>query len=277
MATLLVFVVTLFGLSRAQYNCHNLDFGQCSDPSISFGYNFSGAAVWGYETNNHNDFPHGWTPEIATLELFICNQLQSPCNAPTDTLYACRGALNELSSLTGQSAVDAWNNALGLSNNDSDDCGATTVYIPGYVATTTTTVYASEPATSALTTVTITALTTSTSTYTSYASASLTVTPNATLTITITLPLPTSTNSTNVEESSVYTVTETQISYTVATTSASVTATGARHSQSSSQASSTSKGDNIGGDSPFNSSAPAPFCSQMLCALVGLLTLLTAS
>ncbi|RMD39249.1 hypothetical protein DV735_g5882, partial [Chaetothyriales sp. CBS 134920] len=136
-----------------------------------FGYNFSGSAVWGYETDNQDDFPHRWTADVATLESFICSQLQSPCNAPTDTLYACRGALHELGALTGQSAVDAWNNALGLSNNDNDDddCRATTtVYVPGYATTTTTTVYASDVVTASVhDTVTVTALSISTSTYTS--------------------------------------------------------------------------------------------------------------
>ncbi|KAL4919685.1 hypothetical protein BDW62DRAFT_209624 [Aspergillus aurantiobrunneus] len=82
------------------------DYGSCSDPSISYEFN-------GYEyvftTVNQADFPFGESPTIQSPAALICNRLQSPCNAPAETVARCQAVLFVVSSLSGQEAADRWN------------------------------------------------------------------------------------------------------------------------------------------------------------------------
>ena len=140
-------LLSIFQRSQAHY-CRHLDLGSCSNPSIKYGWDIDGSQRYGYLPANDDDFPHGWSPDIATIESFICNRLESPCNAPAETVQRCRESFNLYSGLSGDNAIDAWNSALGITeryNDDHDDDGnddkhcSSTESDQGYQTTTTTT------------------------------------------------------------------------------------------------------------------------------------------
>ncbi len=123
---------------KPNLNCPPLDFGLCSNPGIYY-LSSNPPGQSGYLPLNTDDFQHNLSPDIATIQSYICNTLQSPCNAPPNTVSWCRDAFNLYAGLTGPNAADTWNVALGLGPGGPDqNCP----YVnPAYVATTTTTVY----------------------------------------------------------------------------------------------------------------------------------------
>ena len=262
-------------LAFAHHHCE-LDFGSCSDPSIVFGFNLSDSGRWGYQASNSQDFPHGWSPDIATIESFICNRLESPCNAPSATVALCRGAFNDLSGLSGQNAVDAWAHALRLGDSDNDeqhDCTATILAPVAEVTTTTVVVYSQQSASSTMTTLTLTTQTTQTSTYTDFLSTTYSQpSPSSTLTITLTLPIPTTSN--EVTGTLTQTTTHMDVSYTATTTSATATSANAGTSQGSQpQSGQTGSGDDTGGGSPFDSGAAKEHRGGLLCMSLSFITM----
>lgn len=87
------------------------DYGQCTDPTISWAYGLDGRTEWSWITNNQDDFPHGSSTTIGTLTDFICNRLRSPCNAPEETVERCYEAAAEVerSGLEGEAKSALWN------------------------------------------------------------------------------------------------------------------------------------------------------------------------
>jgi hypothetical protein len=85
-------------------------YGTCTDPTINYVLNSNGQYI--YTTNNQDDFPFGESPTIQSPAALICNRLESPCNAPPETVAACRATIDEVSGLEGPAAADAWNAAL---------------------------------------------------------------------------------------------------------------------------------------------------------------------
>lgn len=217
---------------------------------------------WAYVPANETQFPHGWSPDIATIESFICSRLLSPCNANNVAVSVCQGAFDFFSGLTGEWAVAAWDTALGLGwNGEMQSCVS-----EAYATTTTVTVVAgpspppppgSPPSPPTQTTVqesytvaTVTTETTSTLTETEETTSSPTKTPWTTLTITLTLP-SSSTTFSSLQGTSTSTETLTYVS-SVTTGVAGAAQTG--HSGSG--------GD--GGGSPFDSSASSRWSLDML-------------
>jgi hypothetical protein len=90
------------------------NFGSCSNPGIFYGWGLDGESQYAFEPADQNQFPHGASPDIATVESFICNRLRAPCNATAEAQNACNDAFNAYSGLAGQNAADVWNIALGL-------------------------------------------------------------------------------------------------------------------------------------------------------------------
>ena len=200
------------------------------------------------------------------------NRLQSPCNATSDTVAACQGAFNDLSGLSGDNAVDAWSGALGIGgDHDHGDRTLTSVFMPDYATTVTTTVYSIEPGTSVFTTLTLVTSTTTTSTYTDYIFTTYSSpSPSSTLTITITLPALTATSE-STQSTSVKTTISTQVYYTVTTMSATATAAGAENTQTpQSHGGNGDPGGDSGGGSPFDSGVGKASTAMYLCVLAAL-------
>lgn len=112
------------------------DFGSCSNPGIQYGYDIDDSENWGYAPADQDQFPHAWSPDVATVESYICTKLEIACNADAAAVAACRSAFASYSGLAGDVAVEAWNTSLGLTGQGSCPGGEGN----GWLTTTTTTV-----------------------------------------------------------------------------------------------------------------------------------------
>lgn len=92
----------------------SLDFGSCPDPGITWDYDLDGSGQFGFAPTNQNEFPHGFSSDISSLEVYICDRLETICNASPSAVLACQVAFELYSGLAGQNAADSWNEALGL-------------------------------------------------------------------------------------------------------------------------------------------------------------------
>jgi hypothetical protein len=208
LAHLLLFTISVRSHCNPPPPPNDLNYGSCSNPGITYGWNIDNSQRYGYVPSDTTSFPHGWSPDIATIESFICNRLESPCNAPPDVVQRCREAFELYSGLSGDSAVESWNVALGLAPDHDqppgpDDCPddnyLTTTYVTLYVASslTPTTIVDVDLTT---TTLTQTLILTSTrgTTYTTLTTTTIAVDPvpqpSSTLTITVVLPSTTTTD-----------------------------------------------------------------------------------
>jgi hypothetical protein len=90
------------------------NFGTCNNPAIVYGYALDGESQYSFEPANQSQFPHGASPDIASVESFICRRLRDKCHASDEAQQACNDAFNAYSGLAGQNAADVWNIALGL-------------------------------------------------------------------------------------------------------------------------------------------------------------------
>jgi hypothetical protein len=90
------------------------DFGTCSNPAIVYGYGLDGESQYSFEPADQSQFPRGASPDIASIESFICRRLRDKCDASNEAQQACNDAFNAYSGLAGQNAADVWNIALGL-------------------------------------------------------------------------------------------------------------------------------------------------------------------
>jgi len=66
-----------------------LDFGSCTDPSILFEFGLDGRTEEAFIASNQVDFNHGSALNIGVIASFICQRLESPCNAAADAIAAC--------------------------------------------------------------------------------------------------------------------------------------------------------------------------------------------
>jgi hypothetical protein len=90
------------------------NFGSCTNPGIVYGYGLDGLSQYAFEPADQKQFPHGPSPDIASVESFICERLQDTCHATAEAQKACNEAFDAYSGLAGQNAADVWNIALGL-------------------------------------------------------------------------------------------------------------------------------------------------------------------
>lgn len=248
------------------------NYGDCPDPRILYVWNPDNTQRWAYVPANETQFPHGWSPDIATIESFICSRLLSPCHADNVAVALCQGAFDFFSGLTGDWAVAAWNTALGLGwNGEMGSC------VSGAYATTTTVTVVAGPGPppppppqttvqESLTITTATIETTSTLTATEITGNSPTKTPWTTLTITLTLPSSTITDS-QMQGTLTSTQTETLTAITSVTTGIS-----GGHGVTAIPGSGGGGGGG-GGGSPFDSSASSrvPYDVRIWVMLVVLL------
>lgn len=91
-----------------------LDFGSCPNPGITWDYDLDGSGQFGFAPTDPNEFSHGFSSDISSIESFICDRLESICNASPPAVQICRVAFELYSGLAGQNAADSWNEALGL-------------------------------------------------------------------------------------------------------------------------------------------------------------------
>jgi len=109
--SLIVLALTVFA-SAAPLSRRALDLGSCSDPTVKFANGLDGRTEPAFEPNNEADFNHGSALNIGVISSFICGQLQSKCKASQQAVDACNSGAQAASSLTGQAAADAFNNAV---------------------------------------------------------------------------------------------------------------------------------------------------------------------
>lgn len=95
--------------------------GSCGSVEIMFGTGLDGNTAGTFKPVNQKDFPHGAATDINTITSFICQRLQSPCNASQDALTKCQQAQNSVSGQSSQGgrAADNWNSDFGISSNYS--------------------------------------------------------------------------------------------------------------------------------------------------------------
>lgn len=287
---------TLLVLSVSQrsqaHHCRHLDFGSCASPSIKYGWDIDGSQRYGYLPTNADDFPHGWSPDIATIESFICNRLESPCNAPPETVQRCRESFNLYSGLSGDNAINAWNSALGITKrykDDDDDTHCSSADSDQSYHTTTTTTLSVDQSVgpSTLLEVTTTTETSTTETTSAHTRTEVYTTkthevpsPSSTLTITLTLPSSTTTDQQAISTTLKSTETETTVQTTTPDITSSITAAS---TDSSSPNSNSNDDSGPGGGSPFDSESAAPTLAVLgnegplkLVFLLSLLALLIA-
>jgi hypothetical protein len=90
------------------------NFGSCSNPGIVYGYGLDGESQYAFEPADKSQFPRGASPDIASVESFICERLRDACHATAEAQKVCNDAFDAYSGLAGQNAADVWNIALGL-------------------------------------------------------------------------------------------------------------------------------------------------------------------
>lgn len=91
-----------------------LDLGSCSDASIVFGEGIDGRNTAAFVPANQQDFNHGSALNIAVIAGFICQRLDSPCRAPSDTQASCAQASSAAVAVPqDQTAADTWNAIMG--------------------------------------------------------------------------------------------------------------------------------------------------------------------
>jgi hypothetical protein len=235
-----------------------LDFGSCPNPGITWDYDLDGSGQYGFAPTDQNEFPHGFSSDISSLEVYMCDRLESTCNASPPAVEACHVAFELYSGLAGQNAADSWNEALGLYGSTPSqtqvDYGTTTTAVATVLVSGTSVPYSTQF--SAVSTAYSESL--SSTIYSSYASPTYTVfstqtisesltssssSPTTTSTSTVVLPISMSDT-----KSSAPTVIMPTGGTTVTTTTSYSSATTAQL-----QSSATGAGD--GGGSPFSGKA----------------------
>ncbi|KAL7917239.1 hypothetical protein ACQKWADRAFT_317476 [Trichoderma austrokoningii] len=93
------------------------NFGSCSNPSIKFANGLDGRAEPAFTPVDETDFNHGSALNIKVIADFICDRLNSSCKAGAAVVSKCQSASAAASQLQGQAAADAFNKALGVSDN----------------------------------------------------------------------------------------------------------------------------------------------------------------
>lgn len=270
-----LFLASIFStLSTAQsddrwrwraFRTNTFDFGSCPDPGITWDYDLDGSEQFGFAPTDQTEFPHGFSPDISTLEVYICNRLGSVCNASPSAVQACQNAFELYSGLSGQNAADSWNEALGLygsmPSQSPTDYGTTTTAVATVLVSGTSVPYStlfsavstaySESLSSSLFSSYVSPTYTIFSTQTisqdpiSTSTVKATTSPTTTSTSTVVLPVSVSSSSTGSVSTSII----------VPTGGTTVTTTTSYASIATPQPQGTSTGSGDGGGSPFSGKA----------------------
>jgi hypothetical protein len=78
--------------AKAKSKRQSLDFGDCSNPSIVFEEGLDDRTQAAFIASNQDDFNHGSALNIGVIAGFVCQQLESSCKAPEETIAACTTA-----------------------------------------------------------------------------------------------------------------------------------------------------------------------------------------
>lgn len=135
------------------------NFGTCSNPGIVYGYALDGESQYSFEPADQSQFPRGASPDIASVESFICRRLRDKCDASDEAQRACNDAFNAYSGLAGQNAADVWNIALGLPVTTLPVTTTTVTVFWTAAASTSTSITVNSPTATATATVTATTTT----------------------------------------------------------------------------------------------------------------------
>ena len=234
----------------------SFDFGSCPNPGITWDYDLDGSGQFGFAPTDQNEFPHGFSSDISTLEIYICNRLESVCNASPPAIRACHNAFELYSGLAGQNAADSWNEALGLygsmPSQVQTDYGTTITAVATVLVSGTSVPYST--LFSAVSTVYSESL--SSSIFSSSASPTYTVFSTETISQDLHSTSPTTTATTTVLPGSVSDSTESlSTSIIVPTGATTTTSTASSASTATAQVQSTSAASGDGGGSPFSGKA----------------------
>ncbi|KAK0610628.1 hypothetical protein B0T17DRAFT_565558 [Bombardia bombarda] len=91
-----------------------LDFGACSNPTISFKSGLDGRTQNAFIADNQADFNHGSALNIAVIAGFICQRLDSSCKAGAAAQAACSSAsAAAVATQQAQVAADVFNSIIG--------------------------------------------------------------------------------------------------------------------------------------------------------------------
>ncbi|KAF2115328.1 hypothetical protein BDV96DRAFT_599683 [Lophiotrema nucula] len=88
------------------------DFGSCTNTDIVFGIPSDGRNEDAFEAADLTNFAHGSALNIKVISSFICDQLVNKCEANQAAVDKCDAANTAASSLKGQAAADAFNQAI---------------------------------------------------------------------------------------------------------------------------------------------------------------------
>ncbi|EFX05123.1 hypothetical protein CMQ_5385 [Grosmannia clavigera kw1407] len=90
------------------------DFGTCSTPTILFKSGLDGRTTDAFIASDQTDFNHGSALNIAVIAGFICQRLQSSCNAAANVVSSCTSASAAAVATTqNQAAADVFNSMIG--------------------------------------------------------------------------------------------------------------------------------------------------------------------
>ncbi|ETI22243.1 hypothetical protein G647_06316 [Cladophialophora carrionii CBS 160.54] len=92
----------------------NLDLGSCDNPTIIFADNLDGRKEPSFAPADETTFTHGSALNIKVISDFVCQQLETKCQASQEAIDACNQGATAAQGETGQAAADAFNQALGF-------------------------------------------------------------------------------------------------------------------------------------------------------------------
>ncbi|EXJ58786.1 hypothetical protein A1O7_06216 [Cladophialophora yegresii CBS 114405] len=92
----------------------NLDLGSCDNPTIIFADNLDGRKEASFAPADETTFTHGSALNIKVISDFVCQQLETKCQASQEAIDACNQGATAAQGETGQAAADAFNQALGF-------------------------------------------------------------------------------------------------------------------------------------------------------------------
>lgn len=96
-----------------------LDFGSCTNPTVEFGPAFEGRKLSenSFKPVNKNEFNQASALNGQIVLNAICNILNDRCQAPADTVAACKAAITAVANVAGGAKADQFNAALGITTD----------------------------------------------------------------------------------------------------------------------------------------------------------------
>jgi hypothetical protein len=93
-----------------------LDFGSCTNPTVEFGPAFEGRKLTenSFKPVNKDEFNQASALNGQIVLNAICNILNDKCQAPADTVAACKAAITAVANVAGGAKADQFNAALGI-------------------------------------------------------------------------------------------------------------------------------------------------------------------